>query len=94
MHQALIIDNAIADLKKLRAKFPAKPHEAGAEMPDSSVLNDASRTLNRLTQDLAFLAEYADWRGGAGCGDHGEVKATKKAEARLKKVRKALGYYQ
>ena len=41
---------------------------------------------------LVELAEYIDYRGGAGCGDHGHEEAIKKAETKKKRVCKALGY--
>lgn len=92
MNQAAILDNAIKTLQFLRLKLPPNLHEPCAEMPDTCTLCGASRKLDGVTQDLAFLSEYMSWRGGAGCGDHGEVKAAKKADARVRKVRKALGY--
>lgn len=91
MHQSLIIDNAIESLQCLRLKFPADPY-GGDPMPKSTELCSASRELDGTVESLAFLSEYLSWRGGAGCGDHGEVKAAKKANARARKVRRALGY--
>ena len=91
MHQTLIIDDAIEALQLLRLKFPADPH-GGDPMRESPELCSASRKLDGIAESLAFLSEYLSWRGGEGCGDHGEVKAAKKATARANKVRRALGY--
>lgn len=92
MHQTYCIDIAIRTLQKLRAKMPDKPHEPGAKQPSNTDLSTMSREFDAVAQECAWLSEYMSWRGGAGCGDHGEVKAAKKADARCRKLRRALGY--
>jgi hypothetical protein len=91
MHQSKAIDDAITSLQFLRLKLPANPYD-GDPLPSSTDLCSMTRTLDGITESLAFFSEYLSWRGGAGCGDHGEVKAATKATARAKKVRRALGY--
>ena len=62
-------------------------------------LNLNSRDIQELASEASSLcaitgelSEYFEWRGAAGCGDHGHDDALKKAQKRRKKVRKALGY--
>lgn len=57
-----------------------------------SVLQDLGREASGLAQHAAWLSEYLEFRGAAGCGDHGHDEAAVKADAKLKTVRKAMGY--
>jgi hypothetical protein len=41
---------------------------------------------------LFYLAEYAKYRGAAGCGDHGHEKASKAADKKFKLARKMAGF--
>lgn len=41
---------------------------------------------------FGVLSHYAEWRGGAACGDHGHEKALAEAHKRRKALRKAVGY--
>jgi hypothetical protein len=49
-----------------------------------------------LATSVAILCaqadEYANFRGVAGCGDHGHDKAIKEANKKAKKIRKAIGF--
>ena len=56
---------------------------------DIQSLSDHASNLSVIA---AELSEYFDYRGAAGCGDHGHDAALAKAQKRRKKVRKALGY--
>jgi hypothetical protein len=62
------------------------------QLYSSGELKELSKQASYLSEQLAVISEYLDWRGGGGCGDHGHDDALKKAEKRRKKVRKALGY--
>lgn len=92
MPQTQKLDNLIKTLKEIRAEFPKK-QKAGCEtLPDSGKLSTLSRKMDSLSIECAWMAELLAWRGGAGCGDHGEVNASKRADKRAQKVRKTLGY--
>lgn len=60
--------------------FLALPLE---EMANLSLSDEEWRRLGgvalQMARHLAAVASYADWRGGAGCGDHGHDKAAKAA---------------
>lgn len=53
---------------------------------------DLVKDLDSMAQSCVELAEYIEYRGAAGLGDHGHEDALKQAKAKLKKVRKAMGY--
>lgn len=59
---------------------------------DTGDLSTISSLCAESSASLAYLGEMAGWRGGYGCGDHGQTKAQTKAQAKKRKVRKALGY--
>lgn len=55
-------------------------------------LQDLGREASALAQKAVWLREYLDFRGAAGFGDLGHYEAAVKADAKLKTVRKAMGY--
>ena len=58
----------------------------------SHQLSDLAKNADSICQRAALISRYAEHRGGNGCSDLGHQKALNKAQAVLKKVRKALGY--
>ena len=57
-----------------------------------SELSEIEDVFNQMTQKACLLSEYIGHRGTYGCGDYGHNEAEMKAEKKLKKVRKAIGY--
>ena len=63
--------------------------ELKSEEKDVQGLASHASQLSALAGELS---EYLEYRGAAGCGDHGHDEALAKAQKRRKKVRRALGY--
>lgn len=71
------------------------PNAWGALFDHSSDLknvNALQQEADVLCQRLAQLSEYLSQRGAAGCGDQKHEEALKQSQAKLKTIRKALGY--
>lgn len=58
----------------------------------SSHWQELEQKATALACRLFFIAEYADRRGAAGCGDHGHYEAVSKANRKYKKARKLAGF--
>lgn len=55
-------------------------------------MQKAQRFADRLAENAGFLQRYLDYRGCAGCSDHGHEAGMAAGALRSKQIRKALGY--
>lgn len=85
--QLIIIDDMITDIP--RNEWGKYFDELKPEERDVQGLANLASLLCTISGELS---EYLEWRGAAGCGDHGHDEALAKAQKRRKKIRKALGY--
>ena len=64
--------------------------------PDIFITESQMHELSDLADDravvLAMISEYAGYRGGYSCGDHGHEKAWQAALKHRTRVRDVLGY--
>lgn len=83
---------AIAQLLLDLCDRPRDEWNAAVGAMKTSELQELESAANKMVQDCAQLSAYLSSRGAAGMGDGGHEDALNRSKARLKHVRRALGY--
>lgn len=85
------MDTELLELLDVMALPPSQWRERVEAMSPADRGN-MEGSLDALIQRATLLAGYAEFRFDTGCGDQGHDYSAEKANEKLVKVRRALGY--